>query len=287
MSMSAHTITQMSAFAQSLLEQNQNGTVHSVYRNTVNIQTEHMLLALQTAHSVLSPVSLITGLDGASMDALRLSPGLPVEISGGSVRLGPHHFDYSMSGIRTLKTDLIPEPEKCSLLCGRIAHVLDSVRTNGFDIIFRQRRGQNADGFSLVHQTAMQRMEACRNSLLCGSYAEAAASLVRLIGLGSGLTPSGDDFLCGVLAGIAMTGAEAHPFSRCLTEEIRAHLCGTNDISRTFLLCALEGQFSAPVCDLCSMPSAAQIAHSFGQIGHSSGIDTLCGIFYTIAHSNA
>ncbi len=122
--------------------------------------------------------------------------------------------------------------------------------------------------------------ELCR----LGDYPEAALRLSRLLGLGIGLTPSGDDFLCGVLAGLHMTGNDRHPFTQRLRSELANRLSDTIDFSAAFLSCALDLQFSLAVNRLYRLPDACEILASFEEIGHSSGTDTLCGILFSLTH---
>ena len=70
--------------------------------------------------------------------------------------------------------------------------------------------------------------------------------LCHLIGLGIGLTPSGDDFLCGFLAGLRLSDGSS-VFLPFLEQHILHTLDRTNEISAAFLRCAVLGQFSAPV----------------------------------------
>ena len=111
-------------------------------------------------------------------------------------------------------------------------------------------------------------------------YEKATEELVSLIGLGVGLTPSGDDFLCGVLAGLILTGNSDQTFTSILKKRIGMSLKNTNDISRTFLRCALSSHFSKPIKDLVYPASVQDILASFKAVGHSSGFDSLCGIYY-------
>ena len=113
-------------------------------------------------------------------------------------------------------------------------------------------------------------------------YTTAAHSLSSLIGLGIGLTPSGDDFLCGVLAGLILRNCTSHPFSLALQQQLTTRLPDTNDISQAFLNCALQGQYSEAVCSLGHAAEEAQLSAAFSAIGHSSGMDTLCGILYAL-----
>lgn len=74
-------------------------------------------------------------------------------------------------------------------------------------------------------------------ALLCGR--DRMAALTRLIGRGPGLTPAGDDFVVGFLAG--HLAAQSEPL--VLNIENKA----TNDISYATLLQAERGYFSAPL----------------------------------------
>ena len=123
-------------------------------------------------------------------------------------------------------------------------------------------------------------MEDARKEVLDICYDKAAVTLAGMTGLGMGLTPSGDDFLCGVLAGLLFSGQWDHPFAQALRQTISRRLGDTNDISRTFLSCALSCHFSRPVKELPLAAGTTEILSSFGAIGHSSGFDTLCGIYY-------
>ena len=97
---------------------------------------------------------------------------------------------------------------------------------------------------------AQKRMEDARKEVLDICYDKAAVTLAGMTGLGMGLTPSGDDFLCGVLAGLLFSGQWDHPFAQALRQTISRRLGDTNDISRTFLSCALSCHFSRPVKEL-------------------------------------
>ena len=67
-------------------------------------------------------------------------------------------------------------------------------------------------------------------------------ALAALIGLGPGLTPSGDDFLCGVMATLHYLGGSA--VARRLAEGVLAAAAETNLISAAYLRCAAEGETS-------------------------------------------
>ena len=106
-------------------------------------------------------------------------------------------------------------------------------------------------------------MSSCMLLLKEGQYENAASTLAGLLGLGIGLTPSGDDFLCGVLAGLLLRNQGSHPFTLELGCQIRARLANTNEISRAFLDCALASHFSRAVISLTLLPPSGDILKSF------------------------
>ncbi|SET54351.1 DUF2877 domain-containing protein [Thorsellia anophelis] len=83
-------------------------------------------------------------------------------------------------------------------------------------------------------------------------------SISRLIGLGEGLTPSGDDIACGVLASLyLLTTNQSHfeidlannafRLQQALRAELGIQLHKTTAISQSYLVQAIESEFSEPV----------------------------------------
>jgi hypothetical protein len=106
-----------------------------------------------------------------------------------------------------------------------------------------------------------------------------------MIGLGQGVTPSGDDILIGFLAGLWSLAGEnrarlsfIHSFGNALVP-LTAQ---TNEISRTYIHHATQGQFPRSLSDLAEaiawggdVEHALQIAM---RVGHSSGMDSVTGL---------
>jgi hypothetical protein len=115
----------------------------------------------------------------------------------------------------------------------------------------------------------------------------------RLLGLGGGLTPAGDDFLCGLLAALwcaSSEGGEDRRFLRAWGAEIQRRLDATNAISASFLECAIAGCFPGTVTALAAA-FAGTPATTTGRgprasldrlcaLGHSSGMDTATGFLF-------
>ncbi len=117
---------------------------------------------------------------------------------------------------------------------------------------------------------------------------EAASAAREFVGLGAGLTPTGDDLLVGYLAGLWSTvrgDRERVQFVSNLGNAIIHQSHQTNDISRTFLEHASLGQVSSLLVNLieaiCSGDNSDRLLNSAEtamQVGHTSGMDTVTGL---------
>lgn len=116
----------------------------------------------------------------------------------------------------------------------------------------------------------------------------ADSSIDTLIGLGTGLTPSGDDLLVGYLAGLWCTvldTSERVQFVSNLGKAVIRLSRQTNDISRTYLFHASRGQVSSRLADLAEVICRGENSdrlfttiESAMQVGHTSGMDAVTGL---------
>src|SRR5262249_11168424 len=144
------------------------------------------------------------------------------------------------------------------------------------------------------HRTALVSLArsqiACFESWLCDALrtdsaaAIAAAPIHGLIGLGPGLTPSGDDFLMGALALLDALGERK--IHAGLVQAIAAvSPTSTSPLSHCFLRAATAGHIGehlhGAVASVLSGNLDAAIP-AVRNIGHSSGWDMLAGIATTL-----
>ena len=107
----------------------------------------------------------------------------------------------------------------------------------------------------------------------------------KMIGLGPGVTPSGDDILIGFLAGLWSLAGEDRQlltFLRLFGDALMQIAAQTSEISRTYLYHAIQGHFSSSLSNLAeaivtgsAVEQPAQIAM---RVGHSSGLDSVTGL---------
>jgi hypothetical protein len=110
-------------------------------------------------------------------------------------------------------------------------------------------------------------------------------NFAALVGLGLGMTPSGDDALTGILFAQRLGWGRLPPGSSParLRRDVTAALSRTAPAGRTLLWLALRGRFAAPLVAL----AAASVPDSFSEavralcgLGETSGTDMLVGCWW-------
>ncbi len=129
-------------------------------------------------------------------------------------------------------------------------------------------------------------------ALLDKDQALLCAAVGRLVGLGYGLTPSGDDFLCGMLYAfdrmkhIRPNATEHKEMLACAVKE---HIMSTNEVSREYLRCACSGVDFEIIDRVISALSTSKDSGAVRErmnallsVGASSGSDIMCGILFSM-----
>jgi hypothetical protein len=119
------------------------------------------------------------------------------------------------------------------------------------------------------------------------------STVESLIGLGPGLTPSGDDLLVGYITGLWCTAKDRNErvqfisgFGRTIIDLSEK----TNDISRTYLYHAVRGQVSSRLANLaeaiCTGDNSKHLhetAQTSMSVGHTSGMEVVTGLLMGLA----
>lgn len=121
--------------------------------------------------------------------------------------------------------------------------------------------------------------------------APAEVAVEALLGLGPGLTPSGDDALAGCLLALHALGRARH--GAMLAQCVAQRLGATNSISAAHLAASMQGLGAAPLHALLHavlhLPltalwqRSAGLARQLGRMGHSSGWDAATGLLVSLA----
>jgi hypothetical protein len=284
-------VSRWSQAAASLLppQQEMIGRVHSCYARIINVYTPSgRLLTLQGEGLLQAPLGLALATDVAALET-RLPVGALVVQDIPTARRSPAALRLRCADALVWDGQVQAQPGLTpSVLAGR-AHGLAAwlcrhTSRRGLTPLL-QALEHGPKGISATNAMAY----AALAPLWAGRQAFAVPTLLTLVkalvGLGEGLTPSGDDFLVGLLAVLHVTGflpcSAASPVHVQFCECVRL---GTSQLSGEFLRCAFEGHFAEPlvllVRALCAPATDAWPAHAatLAAVGHSSGVDAMVGI---------
>ena len=274
-------------------------TVHSVFDRAVNLVTPLGLVTLLPKCRPLYPFSVRIDTD-IPFPALGLRPDmsamlLPGEASAGTLRVDlTNALDTDLSVLE--RKELIVPPDLSDRL-ERLAGVIgEEGKPEGMaPLVFHLEEGSSADyaeRFPHNHYTAflLPRVRRLFDALHTRQIVEISAAAGAMAGCGPGLTPSSDDFLCGMMAAMLARGGARGRVLRTMDITQRmgcAARVKTNVISGSFLIRSSQGLLSADVLDTVgqlfsngptqSLESAASRVITFGE---TSGTDILSGIYF-------
>ena len=271
--------------ARSLYEGNAAGTIVGVFSHALYVSVGGEMLSFYDAAygevpfgvAVYDILAFLAAAEPAVGDAVALADG-EIRIGGraladGEIRIGGRALavDVLLPPVRIL-TPLAPPDE------GRLTLVEDYIAAHGSPRgmleLIGANRGHAADSTAAL-ATAFRR----------GNAEAASLAATRLLGLGRGLTPSGDDYLCGFFsallaarrAGIALP----MPLDAVIGAVLAAAPARTSPISGAYLAAALGGRYctvyAAATAACLGEGSFAPFADTALRMGASSGTDTLCG----------
>jgi len=258
------------------------GRVVAVHATAVNLRMGDALVTVARS----SVGGLPTGIgvdDGFAPRAAGLLPGDPVTVTGSIVRIGSVSIDLARA--RPWSPHLPHRPIPVDL-AERAAVLRSAVEPRGagrapLRAADHRRPTGPASSRGEIDDVLESRLRRLRSAVRYGDGAAIAAGRA-LIGLGVGLTPSGDDVLVGLSATWAATGVAAR--TRLAAEWASWADGRTTDVALDFLRAAADGAYAERLHDaleailagpIDAIPAAAERAAAWGA---TSGTDTLRGV---------
>ncbi len=241
------------------------GRIASVHRRAVNVLLgSGKLVALLPAGCPLHPWAVT-----ARFDSWGLAAGAPVHVRGRRLvfenRGTGHRLEVTWDGLRGADLRLNHRPARLAPDLGR-------------NLLELAPAPAPQDWFAAVLLPVLAAFQERGD----------VSGLPRLVGLGEGLTPSGDDVITGILAGLDLAGAastEAAALRRAVLEMLPAPLTSrTTLLSAQMIEAARDGCYAEPVLGVLEAlagPPAASLrpaAARLAAVGGRSGRDTLLGI---------
>ncbi len=279
------------------------GRVHSVFERACNIETragELVTLLAQVLGNVPHGIRLAGPV--APFGAW-LAPGQYAILDGAALCLPDAGVTVDLSGAAVWRGAVAAVPtDHCSMnadgaalavsLRELRATLADRALEQGFAPLLAAAAGAGA-------RPCVERALATRLSHALPLLARATerrdipavvGATARLVGLGPGLTPSGDDFIAGYLAALwSRAGFDSGLDAMLppLADALAPLFLRTNAISRQMLSDAAQGRFAERLIDVTvAISGGGDVVDATVRAlasGHSSGADTLCGLLFGYA----
>lgn len=254
------------------------GKVHSVFGGACNIAVEGCLLTVAAANAGNGPT------------VVRLRPEHPSDLrtlfrSGAAVTCRGGCLRSPRTTVTLTGADVWKKPGRLP----RIPPAATAGRLRFAERLLARRRREIPSRFDRIAAAAIDALCHATREL---DAAQATATLVRLVGLGEGLTPAGDDFLVGWLAALdALACADQQlRFLRATRSRLDTLADRTTEIAAHHLRLAAGGHYSEDVARLLEAllcgprdDSLRCVVERVLAVGASSGADTLTGLLAGLA----
>lgn len=255
---------------------------HSIGDGPLNVIVDEGVIPALVAGTMVG-TSLLARSPAASGERAKAGPAWPVEgatpfslslkVPGGTVLSTAHALLWQHPAW--------PNAVHAALARERINAVLDAGRgaAPATSFIHAVRPGTST-GDALARR-ATQGLQHLRQALVPRTAPDFATAATTLLGLGHGLTPSGDDVLSG--AALMLHALGATETATALAEAIRRHMRTlTSPLSCALLDAACDGEPNAAVFQaieaLIQGAATEDVIAAMAAIGHTSGLDILAGI---------
>jgi len=259
-----------------------NGTfmIHSRFRRTINFQNNSMLISIVNEDIGRGPLNIIVrGLDLQKIHSLSIYNNI-----------------LTINNIQILINEIVKYSSKLSLKAVSISKLTDNLKfvqtsltklcapkSLGF-LLDEKKKKDFTSGFE---KEFVKRMRAGVELIIDGKMTSLENGISTIKGCGFGLTPSGDDFIAGLLAGLYL---KQELFGNDLSEirnAIYKTAQGDNLISNTFLYLARDGLFVERFKNFINslLYEEKEEIHANIQkiinVGETSGADMLVGFMFS------
>ena len=272
------------------LERAEPCAVHSIFESVLNLETRNGLITVggPSVGPLPHGLSISRELDYRS---LGLRSGQLVILERHRIRIPGSNIEIDLSGATPWSPRLPVISQGVAQArwrdraadMRRLAATAVRARPGAGDGIGALIDLDHGPSIGAVARIAGPRLECLAQAVRTGDPAAAGVAAESLVGLGPGLTPSGDDALVGMAAAVtAMAGPEALDAS-FLGSVAESAPTRTTMVSATFLRHASAGQFSASVHQLMGVligPDASDARTTIERCvayGATSGADMLVG----------
>ena len=255
------------------------GSIYSVFPRAFNIRTgENELISIVAAEKLNGPNRILLKLSGeGDFISLGLRRGMEVIGTRQEINVDGESFLILLAAADSWYSAI------------EIDGVTASWRVKD-NLSFLQEFLYLEGGDNRISQELRVRGQDLIKSIERRNFAEISGRIKKLIGFGEGLTPSGDDFLTGLIASLLLVNNAGFGYLvRSVKEVIGLEKERTTFLSGKFLEYACQGRFPEVILNLIEAIFAKgreeveKAARRCLDFGASSGRDTLLGILFGLS----
>jgi hypothetical protein len=259
--------------------------VQSIYRSVVNITTEDGLLTVASPEGGGLPNGILADL-GPDWRAIGVQRGMVVRATDTTIRVPDASLEIQFDAAPRWSPRFPSSARAADLATARWSRRAAATReiarsrasAGGFGPLLSGVVADDTAGYVEVARPVVARLVL---ALEAGDRRGAAVAAARIVGLGPGLTPSGDDLLVGIEAALHALAQPSAGFLALALGDVEAR---TTDLAATLLRHAAAGEFAERLHTLLSallrsddesVPAAIERAVAWGA---TSGTDCLLGV---------
>lgn len=263
--------------------------VHSVFDSTVNLAltASDRLITVFASQTVELPQGIRLTTPAGLFQSLRVDAAAHARAGVLSFTTSPYTIDLRRAPIwrcrlRALGADLT-HPGARRAWCSAFRGLCEAQHQGAAELVASDVLGRS--GGSLLSQRVRLAVRVLRRAVRCFDVDAAVRAAAGLLGIGPGLTPSGDDVLIGLVTGwwaVSARDPQRLAFIRGFGAGIARCTFSTGAISRVYLAHAAAGRCASSLADLArAIGDGCRIAPTLRvalRSGHTSGMDSVTGL---------
>ncbi|MGG1658460.1 DUF2877 domain-containing protein [Brevibacillus sp. NRS-1366] len=278
-----HALSGDAEFLRVLASSRFSGTVHSIFERTINLQCDQNgeLYTISCNQLDNGPNSLVIDLKRFHETGLKV--GDAVSGNGQTLLIGTKMAILTEQA-KEWECILPPYPSNIETLQVNTAFMKEYIAAHGKCGGMKKHPGPNTPFEAEMSNMLAQRSVLLREALAARLIDVALGHALGLVGLGPGLTPSGDDFLVGLFSITNMQDAPCCLSCHFLEEMVIKSMQLTNEISYMMVKKAASGQVRESLVQLLqaltngTLEELTSALETVISIGSSSGTDMALGL---------
>lgn len=288
-------VSQLGPNADAALSRTGDGAVVAVFERSFYVEVAGTVACVGTTALCPGPLNAATSAPVATnWPASGVRVGNRVRLYTDGFRVGAH-LVFDLGDAKRWRPAPFPGNWSPASVAAGLACIdafaADRVPDEGLGRLFLDTAQPGAETTALRHAAApaaaLRRWLTAAMRDRCADRHDDLETACTLLGLGPGLTPSGDDLVGGVI--ITLHALRKHSALNCLSRIVRRRMrSDTTPISIAHLSAAMNGMCGASVHDalhailLGDGDALAPALEGVTRIGHTSGWDTLTGIAFAV-----